>query len=233
MDLKYIFKRVIIGVLIAVAIMLIKGQLLIGVSAKEVSPYNTNGFYEDITSAYSSTTFNIPGAPYKSHGVGVLRFSLAITKTSGSATDPILVPRLIQAYNGSSTAYVCNFGSTTNSNSTWTGQSYSVECPMNMDSNGLTQILVAYVPFSQQNNSSFRVQFAPNISYEYGDSYDNGSSAVNSEAQTQGNATRNTINNATQNIINNDNQKKRPPPLIGTRIDKSEELSTEKYLETI
>ena len=205
-NIGYIIKRILIGVGIILVLSFIRGNaLVLPVSAKEISPYNTQGYYEDITSGYASTSFVVPGAPYKSHGVGILRFSFAITKMSGSSTDPILVPRLVRAYNGNTT-YVCNFGSVSNANSTWTGQSYSVECPMDIDSNGLTEILVAYIPFSQQTSSTFRINFPPDISYEYGDSYDNGSSAVNSEAQTQGNATRNTINNATQNIINNDNR---------------------------
>ena len=204
-DFKFILKRIIIGVGVAFAIMYLKGNLLIGVYANQISPYNSLGYSEDFNSGYSSVTFDVPGDPWKSHGNGILRFSFGITKTSGSSTDPILTPRLVRAYNGS-TAYVCSFGSITSNNSTWTGQSFSVECPMNMDSNGLTEILIAFIPFSQSSSSTFRLSIPPDMSFEV---FDSTNVQVNVDTSATTGAINNQITNDntnTQNIINNNNQ---------------------------
>lgn len=233
-DFKYIIKRIIIGTGIALALMYLKGTLIADVYANQISPYNALGYSEDIGSNSASVIWDVPGDPWKSHGNGILRFSFAINKTSGASTDPVITPRLVRAYNGN-TIYVCNFGSTYATNSTWTGQSYSVECPMNMDANGLTEILVAFLPFSQLNTSYYKISFPPDMSFEV---YEGTSVNVQVDTSSINNSINNQItndNSNTQSIINNQNdntQQQIESQKVCKDIDKSSIVIDNKYINS-
>lgn len=201
-DFKYIIKRIIIGVGIALVLMALKGTLLIGVHAQEISSFNWGSHSQDIGPGASSFEFNVSGEPWANWRYGYLHFSFGINKKSGSSTDPIILPRNVIAFSGS-TGYICDIGSLNTSNSTYVGSTYSVTCPMDLGAPGVSRIIIGFQPVVVA-SSVYNVTVGGYASYEQVPGV-----TVNVDTSSTTNAINNQItndNSNTQNIINNNNQ---------------------------
>lgn len=198
-DIKYIFKRIIIGVGIALALMFIRGTLLIGVNAKEVYSYNwgSHQFTPVLTS--SSTDFTLTSDSSLSNiGNGEILFSFSLFNNN---VNKVPIVNQVRVYSGSS-SFICNFGTVNNASGgnfntttgeTFTGSSavsYSVVCPVNLGSDGLTRVAIFYLPWVGTNDI-FTLTFSNYFSFVK----DNDSTQEIIEND----------NDNTQNIINNQN----------------------------
>ena len=191
--IKTIIKRIIIGVGVALALMFIKGNLLMVVNAKSILTHKApfESYTYNNTVATFTTTIDSPF--FANANVGNLYFTFAVNKSSGNATFPISIIRTVVAYSGS-TGYVCNIGSSSLSNSTYGGVTYSAQCPMNIGSSGVTKIV--YYPSDLQSNdlSIYRFTNEGYFSFET-------DSDVNVVVDTS--STTTAINNQTTTITNN------------------------------
>lgn len=198
-DFKYIIKRIIIGVGIALALMFIRGTLLIGVHAKEVYSYNwgSHQFTPVLTS--SSTDFTLTSDSSLSNiGNGEILFSFSLFNNN---VNKVPIVNQVRVYSGSS-SFICNFGTVNNASGgnfntttgeTFTGSSavsYSVVCPVNLGSDGLTRVAIFYLPWVGTNDI-FTLTFSNYFSFVK----DNDSTQEIIEND----------NDNTQNIINNQN----------------------------
>lgn len=204
---KSIIKRIIVGVGIALALMFIKGNLLLSVKAYEISSFNAGAQAITANTGTAFADFNISGNPWANWRYGILHFDFGINKTQGSSTDNLLVPRFVQA-TSDTTVYICNFGTVSYNNSTWSGATYSVTCPMDLGPPGLTKITIGFMPFSGGTSASttYNISIGGWMTFETRDE-----SQINVNVDTS--STNNAINNQTQNdnqntqnIINNNNQ---------------------------
>ena len=202
-DFKYILKRIIIGVGIALVLGFLRGNLLIGVSAKEISsvwaPLSTNTYV--VNNMDTSVSATSSGRYWANWGYGVLRFNFSLIKVSGSSTSALVVPKDISA-----NSYACNVGTTSTGNSTFTGSTYSAECPMLMGSNGLTSIYIGLTDFQTNSNSDYRITFGGTFTFEkIDDDLSSLVSSINSQTSSINSNIDSEIQSQTQTIINNQN----------------------------
>ena len=199
-DFRYIIKRVIAAILIALILMFIKSH---NVYAQEMSSTNVGAQSVTVTPGTAFADFTITGNPWANWRLGHLYFNFGITKTAGSSTDPIIVPRFVQVKSDTA-VYICNFGTASYSNSTYTGASYSVDCPMDMGWPGLTGISIGFMPFTASANTTYNVSIGGWMTFEQ-----NANTQVNVDTSGTTTAINNQITNDntnTTNIINNQNQ---------------------------
>lgn len=208
-SIKYIIKRIIIGVGIALVLGYLRGNLLIGVKAMQVSSYNLGTSPTFVISNANTNVFHdVTGNPFAVHNgtSGYVNFNFSVYKVGGSSTAALVMPRgaSVSFGNGNvSTNFVCNIGSVSSNNSTFNSQVYSAHCPVNANSNGLTQIYIAFQDFQANDSSTYRVIINSGISYEIMENTN-----INLDTSGTTNAINNQINNDntnTQNIINNNN----------------------------
>lgn len=198
-NISYILKRIIIGVGIALILGFLRGNLLIGVSAKEISSADLDSFEGDMTSG-STVLFryrNPSGGHWANWGAGYLTFSFSMSARDNSGVLPALSTVRV---NSGSIPFVCDIGSVSN---TTRSTSYSVRCPMIMYSQGLTEIVVAFTwPFQQVTTAHY--QFSRFVTFEQADSSQVyvDMSSLNNKLQDQ----MNNDNKNTQDIINSQNK---------------------------
>lgn len=229
-DIKYIIKRIIIGVGIALALMFLKGTFLISAHAQELSSTNVGAQNVTVNAGTAFADFTIQGNPWANWRLGHLYFDFGITKTAGSSTDPLLVPRFVQAISDTG-VYICNFGSVSYSNSTYTGASYSVDCPMDLGWPGLTGITIGFMPFQASSGTTYNVQIGGWMTFEQ-----NANTQVNVDTSGTTTAINNQITNDntnTQSIINNQNsntEQQIESQKVCTMIDKANVVLEGYYL---
>lgn len=229
-DFKYIIKRIIIGVGIALALMFIRGTLLIGVHAKEVYSYNwgSHQFTPVLTS--SSTDFTLTSDSSLSNiGNGEILFSFSLFNNN---VNKVPIVNQVRVYSGSS-SFICNFGTVNNASGgnfntstgeTFTGSSavsYSVVCPVNLGSDGLTRVAIFYLPWVGTNDA-FTVTFSNYFSFVK----DNDSTQEIIEND----------NDNTQNIIDNQNdntQQQIESQKVCKTFDKSSIYTDNFYLNSV
>ena len=217
-DIRYIIKRVIAAILIALILMFIKSH---NVYAKEMTSTNWTYQYQGINTNSSAAQFTITGNPWANWRLGKLYFTVAVNKTAGSSTDPVLNVRAIHARSDTS-VYTCTFGAVSNGNSTWQSQTYSVICPMDLGWPGVTGVDVLFNPIPQQTYSGYVVTLDGVATFEQDDSV-----TVNVDTSSTTSAINNQITNDntnTTNIINNQNQNTQQQiesQKVCTKIDKS------------
>ena len=228
-DFRYIIKRVIAAILIALILMFIKSH---NVYAQEMSSTNVGAQSVTVTPGTAFADFTITGNPWANWRLGHLYFNFGITKTAGSSTDPIIVPRFVQVKSDTA-VYICNFGTASYSNSTYTGASYSVDCPMDMGWPGLTAISIGFMPFTASANTTYNVSIGGWMTFEQ-----NANTQVNVDTSGTTTAINNQITNDntnTTNIINNQNQNTTDiiqSNQVCSMIDKSSVISNDSLLNT-
>lgn len=160
-DIKYIFKRILIGTGIALLLASIRNTFAMELYS---APIGQNSY--TITEGTTSTIKSISGNPYANMGTGYLHFSFSVNKFTGSSTSNIVVPRLIMASSGGSD-YICDTGTVSTENSTFTGISFSATCPIKMGSQGLTSVSIFFSDFpSSQSTSGFYLVINSPTSFE-------------------------------------------------------------------
>lgn len=112
-DFKYIIKRILIGVGIALVLSFFRGNFLIGVSAKEVSSYNwgTNQFTPLVSTSSVDFTLISDSSLFNQNGDILFTFSIY-----NNNQNKVPIVNNVRVYSGSS-SFVCNFGTVNNSSS--------------------------------------------------------------------------------------------------------------------
>lgn len=220
---KNIIKRIIVGVGIALVLMAIKGNLLIGANAKEISSVDTGGIVQNVTNLDTGVNFVLGGGYWNNWGPGYLHFTFSVNKVSGSSTSPVVMPRSAIA-ESNNTQYICNIGTIESANSTFSGSVYSATCPMNMGSNGLYRIYIRLFDNQQNSQSTYRFVLTNAITFETADS-----NQVNIDISSINNKTQQQIDNDNANtnkIIQSQNQ-------INNSINSEESPDTDSFLDDI
>lgn len=209
-NLVYILKRVAIGVGIALILAFLKGGLILNTHAKEISSiFNQipDGNSQTVNNMTQYVNFNFNSGHWSNWGYGILRFNFSIIKVGGSSLAPLVVPSNVSATN-----YACDVSSTSTSNSTFTGSTYSASCPMIMGQNGLEFISIVLTDNQQNEQGVYRITIGSLLTFEKIEdvTLDTSStnSAINNQTQNDNNNTQSIINNQNSNkqdIINNQN----------------------------
>ena len=195
-DFRYILKRVIIGVLIALILSFIRyGSIGMVVNATTISTYSM-GIHSDNNLRATNSGFRIytNAYPWANQGDGHLTFSFVLYKNGGGSTDANALIRNVNAIVGSQ-EYACSIGTTTVGNSTFNNGVYSVDCPVYFDSNGLTGLTFGLS--GQGGTSTYTYYFSGLMTFERKES-----------GQTDMTATNNAIGNM-HSAINHQTQVER------------------------
>ena len=210
-DIKYIIKRILIGVGIALVLSFLRYGFILNTHAKEISSIFNQipaGNVQGVNNMTQYVNFNFNPGHWSNWGYGILRFNFSIIKVGGSSLAPLVVPSNVSATN-----FACDVSSTSTSNSTFTGSTYSASCPMIMGPNGLEFISIALTDNQQNEQGVYRITMGSLLTFEKIEdvTLDTSStnSAINNQTQNDNTNTQNIINNQNSNkqdVINNQNQ---------------------------
>ena len=210
-DIKYIIKRILIGVGIALILSFLRYGFILNTHAKEISSIFNQipaGNVQGVNNMTQYVNFNFNSGHWSNWGYGILRFNFSIIKVGGSSLAPLVVPSNVSATN-----FACDVSSTSTSNSTFTGSTYSASCPMIMGPNGLEFISIILTDNQQNEQGIYRITMGSLLTFEKIEdvTLDTSSttSAINNQITNDNNNTQNIINNQNSNkqeIINNQNQ---------------------------
>lgn len=194
-DIKYIFKRIIIGVGIALFLSFLRGGLIADVHALEVYSFYSGGEVDVIDNTQWLTYYDFDNH-WSSWGTGYIRFNFTVQKTAESTpsgTTPVITPRAVYVSTGNAD-FICDIGTVYTQNSTYNAQVYSAMCPVSFyDGGGLRRINIYFQDQQYNAQGQAKVSFDGHITFEKpSDSFDV-SGIVNSANQNS------------QNIINNNN----------------------------
>ena len=186
--IRYIFSHILIGVGIALILSYLRGNLLIGVSARELSsvwqPLNSHEVL--VNNLDTSAQFTSKSNDYwKNWGLGTLRFNFSIMKVLGESTSPLVIPNNVSVNNA-----VCDISSASYGNSTFTGATFTATCNTVMGANGLEHVYIFLTANQQNSQSLYRITIGGLFTFESSDSTYDGSS------------TNSAISNLTSRIIN-------------------------------
>ena len=202
-DLKYIIKRILIGIGIALALMTIKGNFMLQAHALQaISSWSMGAQTSVVDNTTNAVTWTTGSTVFANQGDGELLFTFSIYKVDGASTSPNVAPRFVRAHT-SGDSYVCYIGSSTLANSTFNGGTYSAICPMHLGIGGLTSVVVALQDNQQNSLSNYRVVFNGLFTWKRDTEY-NLLDANNNKLNNIGNSDVISNNNQnTQDIINN------------------------------
>lgn len=164
---KSIIKRIIVGVSVAFIIMLLKGSLITSVSALDIASANIGGGGGIISSSSTQYMWYPNGSGYWSNwGIGHLRGVGSLVQIDhSSGVSPILFVRGVVASSGNQ-EFACTVGSFSNNNSTYTGVTFSYDCPMKMGSSGLSWIAFNFANGDASVEVRYRLQLQGTITFE-------------------------------------------------------------------
>lgn len=164
-DFSYILKRVIIGVLIALILMLLKGGLIANVNAQSIYTIDINTTSMVDLDSSQEYTFNMPTNSFKNLGRGEILFSYYMTDYSDFATwgqtNRSAIPRYMYVSTHSGSRFVCNIGSLgydKTSSTLWTGSGgtfmpnsnaammsvFSATCPVELNDDDYVSSITAF-----------------------------------------------------------------------------------------
>lgn len=194
-DIKYIIKRIVIGVGIALVLQFLRGGLVANVHALEVYSWYAGGSVDVINNTQWLTYYDFDNH-WASWGTGYIKFNFTVQKTAEvppSGTTPVITPRAVYISTGNA-EFICDIGTIYTQNSTYNAQVYSASCPVSFyDGGGLKKINIYFQDMQYNSTSQAKVQFDGHITFEKpSDGFDI-SGIVNGANQN------------TQNIINNNN----------------------------
>lgn len=193
-SIKYILKRVIVGVLIALIMFLLKKNLFISnVYAAVVSHQGTsiNTTFSNVNTDYAYT---VSPQAFSGRGPGTVNFSVALYKVGGDPTSPLVMIRSVNLHNPTG-YFSCSIGSTSLTNSTFGGTVYSISCPVDFTEGGITQVKFFFMDNQQNSNSTFRFQFNGLFTY-----------SSNQDINIDTSGTTNAVNNQITNDNSNTNK---------------------------
>lgn len=244
-DISYIIKRIIIGVGIALTLMFLKGNFLLGVNAMTVNGQNVGSQVWSVnpTTNYWYVYKSINGY-WNGWGPGYIYFNIGIMKVSTDSVAPLVSPKSI-VLSTSTSDFACSFDSSSVNNSTYINQHYSVTCPVDLTNSGLNGMTINLMPNNNTPIDTFEINFDGYMTFVNDSSsfVNNNSGVIDSQ---NNNATANNNNRDanfgnlindnranTQAIINNDNantDKEIESQKVCTRIDNSSISLDNKYL---
>ena len=247
-DFKYIIKRILIGVGIALVLSFLRGGLVLQAHAQTIGSYSIGEQIDVINNNNSLVYYNISGAPWANYGDGYLVFDFSVFKVAGSSTSPNVMPSYVRVNSGN-VPFVCSVGSSSVQNSTFNNLIFSAFCPVHLSSSGVSSISIGFQNNQQNSTSDARVYFNGLLTYEQKVSdtdidYNSILGTINANANANSQYTQEAINNAsssitnnqnnnTQSIINNQNsntQQEIESQNVCTDIDKNDILSANYYL---
>lgn len=208
-DLKYIIKRIIIGIGVAFAIMTLKGHFLLQAHALEVYSYNSGGGVDVINNTQWLTYYDLDNH-WSDWGTGYIRFNFTVQKTAQatpSGTTPVVTPRAVYVSTGNAD-FICDIGSIYTQNSTYNAQVYSAMCPVSFyGGNGLRRVNIYFQDMQFNVVGEAKVSFDGHVTFEKpGDNFDVSGVVSGANQNTQNIINNNNSN--TQSIINNQNSNK-------------------------
>lgn len=225
--IRYIVNRILIGVGIALVLSFLRGNLALGVSAREMTTSSFGGLQIAVNGTDNNYIWDVTDGSWENWGSGVLIGNGSIIKTNGQSTSSFATVRSVMAYSGNQ-AYVCRMGSTSSNNSTYQNQTFTFECPMIMGTYGLQQIAFIY---SHTGGTDFTMRLEVNGSMTFIKDDDTSGSSTTSAINNQ----INNDNTNTTNIINNNNQNTQQQiesQKVCTMIDKNYIIESGKALNS-
>lgn len=206
-DFRYILKRIIIGVGIALVLGFLRGGLIADTYAMTVSAVNEgNSSFILLPQSTWYMQKSLSGL-WSGWGPGYVYFNFSVNKVAGTSTEPVVGVRSVLVANNSA-SFVCTFGSASSNNSTWEHQVYSAVCPVNLTDSGLVTATVNMQTVNGSYSTSYEgiidghftfVNDSPNVNVNV----DNSGSNANRDANFGNLINDNRAN--TQYITNNDN----------------------------
>lgn len=230
-DIRYIIKRIIVGVGIALVLGFLRGGLISNVHALEISNYgigNTETVINNTTTYFQKDISGNPWSVYSGMS-GYVNGSFAIQKVNGTATSINVFP--IQVYvrtNTPYTDYVCNIGTAMEGNSTFNGGTFTYRCPIKMGSAGVTALIFHFQNIQTNFPSDYRLSIGSGMSFEIIED-----SEVNVDLSGATNAINNQItndNSNTQSIINNNNSN--TDRIVESQEDINDSLNNDNVTES-
>ena len=195
--MKSIFKRVLVGVLIALILSFIRGNLFIGVRALGVDSQSIGAKVWSVnnTTSWVNASANSLWYNWKA---GYIEFSFSINKMNQDSVSPVVTPKNV-VLSTSAKDFTCSLGSTSARNSTYVTQVYSVSCPVSLTNAGVTKITINLMPIVATPNETYEIYFNGLLSYV------DPSVSVTSNVNVDNSGVISNQNSNTQSIINNQN----------------------------
>lgn len=208
-DFKYIIKRILIGVGIALVLSFLRGGLVLQAHAQTIGSYSIGEQIDVINNNNNLVYYNISGAPWANYGDGYLIFDFSVFKVAGSSTSPNVMPSYVRVNSGN-VPFVCSVGSSSVENSTFNNLIFSAFCPVHLSSSGVSSISIGFQNNQQNSTSDARVYFNGLLTYEQkvADTdidYNSILGTINANANANSQYTQQAINNASSSITNNQN----------------------------
>lgn len=140
-------------------------------------------------------------------GSGYVYFNIGISKRTTDSVTPLVSPKSIVLSSGT-TSFACSIGTNSVNNSTYINQNYSVVCPVNFSSSGLTLLTINLMPLNNTPINTYEIYFDGFMSFvndspDVNVNVDNSSSNSNRD-QNFGNLITDNRNNTNTIIQNND-----------------------------
>lgn len=220
---KNIIKRIIVGCCFALFLMLIKGDFLINAKAMTVSGQNVGSQTWSVNPSTDYWYVNKSIDNYwNGWGSGYVYFNIGISKRSTDSVTPLVSPKSIVLSSGNA-SFACSMGTNSVNNSTYINQNYSVVCPVNFSSSGLTLLTINLMPLNNTPINTYEIYFDGFMSFvndspDVNVNVDNSSSNSNRD-QNFGNLITDNRNNTNTIIQNNDDNTNK---IVGS-VDKNTE----------
>lgn len=206
--MKNIIKKLIVSFCFAFILMLLKGDFLINAKAMTVSGQNVGAQTWSVNPSTNYWYVNKSIDNYwNGWGSGYVYFNIGISKRSTDSVTPLVSPKSIVLSSGT-TSFACSMGTNSVNNSTYINQNYSVVCPVNFSSSGLTLLTINLMPLNNTPVNTYEIYFDGFMSFvndspDVNVSVDNSSSDSNRD-QNFGNLITDNRNNTNTIIQNND-----------------------------
>lgn len=196
-DIKYIFKRILIGVGIALVLSFLKGGLILNAHALEVSNYGIGGVDTVVSNTTQYFEKTISGNPWATFAgmSGYVTGSFSMQKVNGTPTSINVFPtQIFISTNTGYQDYVCDIGSAMEGNSTFNGGSFTYRCPIKMGTSGVTRLVFQFQNIQTNYPSEYRLSIGSSMSFEV---------VENTNVNVDTSGTTNAINNQTQSNNHN------------------------------
>lgn len=221
--MKNIIKKLIVSFCFAFILMLLKGDFLINAKAMTVSGQNVGAQTWSVNPSTDYWYVNKSIDNYwNGWGSGYVYFNIGISKRSTDSVTPLVSPKSIVLSSGT-TSFACSIGTNSVNNSTYINQIYSVVCPVNFSSSGLTLLTINLMPLNNTPINTYEIYFDGFMSFvndspDVNVNVDNSSSNSNRD-QNFGNLITDNRNNTNSIIKNNDDNTNK---IVGS-VDKNTE----------
>lgn len=202
-DFKYIIKRIIIGVGIALILTFLKTNVF----AQTISSYSFGSQVETLNSYTNGFSYYSSGNPWSNAGDGYVTFNFTLYKVDGTSTSANEFLRTVYVWSGNA-SYACNVGTASVTNSTFNNGFYSATCPVYLDSSGLTQITFGFDGQGNLYPSNYTFKWNGLMTFDKKSTsidYNSILGTINANANANAQYNQQTMERVGQSIINNQN----------------------------